>query len=120
VIRGLRDRLRAKRGGGRERDASGLADEGLDRVPDPAPSRDAILESEEACGRLLGILGDERLQTIAMNKLAGQTNDLIAATLGCSSATVERRLSTIRDLWSEHAPGGHGRRALSYRRVEKE
>jgi DNA-directed RNA polymerase specialized sigma24 family protein len=52
----------------------------------------------EACEILLDQL-DTELQQLALNKLEGYTNKEIAGKLGCSVATVERRLKLIRKKW---------------------
>jgi DNA-directed RNA polymerase specialized sigma24 family protein len=64
--------------------------------PDPA------LAAEVA--EQLGRLPDEGMRSIAVRKLEGHSNEEIAELLGCSPATVERRLSLIRKHWQKHAP----------------
>ncbi len=54
----------------------------------------------DECRRLLSLLTTE-LQSIALRKLEGYTNQEIAAQQACSLATVERRLKLIRDIWSQ-------------------
>src|SRR5262249_21963864 len=68
--------------------------------PDPA----LAAEVAEQLGRLLGLLPDEGMRSIAVRKLEGHSNEEIAALVGCSLATVERRLSLIRKYWQKHAP----------------
>ena len=55
----------------------------------------------EECRRLLEGLGDESLRAVARWKMEGWTNREIAARLGCVEHTVERKLRSIRRLWSE-------------------
>ena len=50
---------------------------------------------------LLGMLGDQSVQSLALWKMEGYTTDEIAAKLGCVSRTVERRLRLIRRLWEK-------------------
>ena len=68
--------------------------------PDPALAAELAEES----GRLLGLLPDERLRALAVRKLEGYTNEEIAGLLGCSRATVERRLALIRRHWEKELP----------------
>jgi DNA-directed RNA polymerase specialized sigma24 family protein len=68
--------------------------------PDPALAAELAEES----GRLLGLLPDERLRALAVRKLEGYTNEEIAGLVGCSRATVERRLALIRRHWEKELP----------------
>src|SRR5262249_56584327 len=68
--------------------------------PDPA----LAAEVAEQLGRLLGLLPDAVMRSIAVQKLEGYTNEEIAALLGCSRATVERRLALIRGSWQRPPP----------------
>src|SRR5205814_524390 len=85
----------AKRGGdrGREDDAD------LDAQPGHEPPPDLAAQIAEETARLLGLLDDPELQSLALAKLEGQTNEEIAAHLGSVPRTVERRLRVIRGLW---------------------
>jgi DNA-directed RNA polymerase specialized sigma24 family protein len=65
------------------------------REPDPA----FAAEVAEECERLLARLGDDDLRSLAVRKMEGFTNEEIATQLGCSLATVERRLRLIRREW---------------------
>jgi DNA-directed RNA polymerase specialized sigma24 family protein len=69
--------------------------------PDPA----FAAQVAEECQRLLGKLADDGLRTIAVRKMEGWTNEELATEMGCSVATVERRLRLIRREWEE-ASGG--------------
>jgi DNA-directed RNA polymerase specialized sigma24 family protein len=51
--------------------------------------------------RLLDRLGDESLRAVARWKMEGWTNREVAARLGCVEHTAERKLRSIRRLWSE-------------------
>ena len=68
--------------------------------PDPALAAELAEES----GRLLGMLPDGELRALAVRKLEGYTNEEIAGLLGCSRATVERRLALIRKRWEKEVP----------------
>ncbi len=85
---------RAKAAGGRFDD-----DIVLGQVPDLALPPDLLLLAFDACERLLDLLETDDLRQVAVWKLAGHSNEAIAAKLGRSPATVERRLSHIRETW---------------------
>jgi DNA-directed RNA polymerase specialized sigma24 family protein len=96
---------RLKRGGGRTRTEADLAAAaleagGLSQAPahDPTPELAAIVADE--CRRLFGILPDESLRQVAQLRLEGYADREIATTLDCGLTTVERRLRTIRTLWT--------------------
>jgi DNA-directed RNA polymerase specialized sigma24 family protein len=64
--------------------------------PDPA----FAAQVAEECRRLLALLPDESFRLLAVRKMEGYTNEEIAAfPPGCSLATVERRLKSIRKEW---------------------
>jgi hypothetical protein len=50
-------------------------------------------------GHLLNFLKDDSLRQVALYKLKKLTNDEIAAQLGCTSRSVERKLCVIRNKW---------------------
>lgn len=99
----LRHELRQKRGGGDVRGDSALRPlRGSDVEPetqDPSPEDAAVLHDELA--RLLELLDDDQLRQIALGKMEGYTNQEIAAQLGCSGVTIERRLRLIRETWQQ-------------------
>ena len=64
---------------------------------EPTPA--AAAEVAEECGRLLALLGDGDLRRLAIWKMEGHTNAEIAAKLGKSVPTVERKLTRIRQAW---------------------
>jgi DNA-directed RNA polymerase specialized sigma24 family protein len=70
------------------------------REPDPA----FAAQVAEECEKLLRKLADHDLRAIAIRKMEGYTNQEIAAELGCSLVTVERRLRLIRREWSGNEP----------------
>jgi DNA-directed RNA polymerase specialized sigma24 family protein len=53
----------------------------------------------DECRRLFDLLGDPDLRSIALWKMNGETNEEIAARLGCVVRTVERRQAVIRSIW---------------------
>src|SRR5262249_38764710 len=95
----LRDERRQRRGGGGVRGGPALGAEG-GREPaadELSPGEAAALADELAW--LLGELSSDEVRRVALAKLEGCTNDEIAERLGCSRATVERRLRLIRETW---------------------
>jgi DNA-directed RNA polymerase specialized sigma24 family protein len=92
---------RARRGGGRSASLQDLATWGLDAGLGPEPSPELAAQMADEYQRLLDRLGDETLRAVARWKMEGWTNRAIAAQLGCIENTVERKLRSIRRLWSE-------------------
>ncbi|MFO0844829.1 MAG: ECF-type sigma factor [Gemmataceae bacterium] len=103
----MRDERREKRGGGlvvSEATLDAASDEsagGLARFAAPDMPPDLTVEMADECRRLLEMLGDEELRTIAVWKMEGLTSEEIAGRLGKALSTVERRLRLIRDTWDE-------------------
>jgi DNA-directed RNA polymerase specialized sigma24 family protein len=89
-----------KRGGGAVRGESALAGS-PDEVIGPGPTPAFAAEAAEECRRLLGLLTDPELRSVAVWKLEGYTNAEIAARLGCVTGTVERKLRVIRTVWGQ-------------------
>ena len=93
--------------GGRVYHASALAVDGADDgavftrliggEPDPA----FAAQTAEEWRRLLALLPEEHLRTIAVWKLEGFTNEEIADKIGRSLAAVERKLALIRNAWEK-------------------
>jgi DNA-directed RNA polymerase specialized sigma24 family protein len=50
------------------------------------------------------LLTPEEMRALAVRKLEGYTNGEIAGLLGCSRATVERRLALVRKSWEKELP----------------
>jgi DNA-directed RNA polymerase specialized sigma24 family protein len=95
---------RARRGAGRAATLADLAGFDLDEVLGPTPTPELAAEMAEECRRLLDRLGDETLRSVARWKMEGWTNREIASRLGCVEHTVERKLRSIRRLWSDGEP----------------
>ncbi len=70
--------------------------------PEPTPAFAAMVAEEYS--RLLEMLGDETLRTVALRRLEGYTSEEIAGELGCAVRTVANKLKIIRLKW-EHAHG---------------
>jgi RNA polymerase sigma factor (sigma-70 family) len=96
----LRDEHRLKRGGGQ---TAGTAQE-LEQVVGQEPSPEFAAELAENCQRLLDLLGDDELRTVALIKMEGYTTEEIAGQLHCAPRTVERKLRLIRRLWEKECP----------------
>ncbi len=77
-----------------------LADELFSHEPTP---EDAAMFVEDF-NRLLGLLSDPTLQQVALQTLEGYSTTEIAETLGRTKRTVERKLESIRQIWSEELP----------------
>jgi DNA-directed RNA polymerase specialized sigma24 family protein len=63
------------------------------------PSPELAAQTAEECRRRLAALDDEVLRRVAVWKMEGHTNEEIAAKLGRSLPTVERKLALIRGRW---------------------
>jgi DNA-directed RNA polymerase specialized sigma24 family protein len=97
---------RQKRGGG-----AVLGEADLDRGSDDdrtfadlmgrEPTPQLAAEMAEQCHRLLALLPDEDLRSIALLKMEGYTNDEIATRLDCVRSTVQRKLNLIRCRWEQ-------------------
>jgi DNA-directed RNA polymerase specialized sigma24 family protein len=92
---------RARRGGGRIASLEDLDSRDLGAVLGPEPTPELAAQMADECRRLLDRLGDETLRAVARWKMEGWTNHEIAGRLGCVEHTVERKLRSIRRLWSE-------------------
>lgn len=97
-----------KRGGGRLLDEAAMdgpdpkhPGAGLDQLPGPDPTPEFAAMVAEQYQRLLDLLGDKTLRSIAVCKLEGYTNHEIAQTLRCSERTVAYKLELIRLRWEE-------------------
>jgi DNA-directed RNA polymerase specialized sigma24 family protein len=102
---------RLKQGGGRVGGESVLdellGDEdgaaGIGQVVGAEPTPELAAQVADQSRRLLALLPDEEVRSVALWKMEGYTNVEIAARLGCADATVERRLKLIRSLWKSAA-----------------
>jgi DNA-directed RNA polymerase specialized sigma24 family protein len=98
---------RAKHGGGRVAHASeldtGAPGQGvaLAEVMGRGPTPELAALVWEECQRLLAGLGGDELRAVAVSKMEGYTNEEIAARLGKSLATAERKLRRIRKRWEQ-------------------
>jgi DNA-directed RNA polymerase specialized sigma24 family protein len=72
---------------------------GIQGMPDNRLTPELAVMMGDECERLLDLLSDESLQRVALLKLEGYTNEEIRKLLGCSTATIERKLARIRQKW---------------------
>jgi len=101
--------FRQKRGGCKVRGESAVGEgisrsghagfDGLPALGQPTPELAAMMKEE--LDRLLTKLEDPALQQVAICKMEGYKNAEIAAEIGRSLATVERRLKLVRRIWSD-------------------
>jgi DNA-directed RNA polymerase specialized sigma24 family protein len=107
AIQFLRHQNRAKRGGGAVVGESVLvgndegAGAGIGDFLSREPSPDEAAHFADEYTRLFDKLEDDTLKTIARRKLEGDDSETIAAALGVSTRTVDRKLRLIREIWSE-------------------
>jgi DNA-directed RNA polymerase specialized sigma24 family protein len=74
---------------------------GLEQVIDHDPTPDLLVELEDQRQYLFDQLRDDSLRKIAAAKLEGWSNADIAASLGISARTVQRKVKLIHDHWSQ-------------------
>jgi DNA-directed RNA polymerase specialized sigma24 family protein len=96
----VRHENRKKRGGGKVQAGAESEQDALAQVVGLEPSPAFAAQVAEECRRLLDLLGDTELRSIALWKMEGHTTEEIAAKLDCVPRTVERKLRVIRGLWN--------------------
>jgi len=97
----------ARRNKGRVRGESVFADPsgsssagGIEAIAGNEPNPAVAAQVTEECRKLIERLDDNTLREVARLKLDGCTNEEIAAQIGKTVRTVERKLTLIRDCWS--------------------
>jgi DNA-directed RNA polymerase specialized sigma24 family protein len=115
VIDSIRRQTRKKRGGGCVVGESALVDgdsdeAGMDRLLSREQTPELAAEFAEAYERLFEKLGNPTLRTIARLKLEGHDSGEIAAAIGTSTRTVDRKLRLIRVIWQEELSGSEAGR----------
>lgn len=68
---------------------------------DDQPPPDLILILAEEQDRLLGMLRNDILRSIALWKMDGHTHEDIAQKLGVTTRTIVRKFNLIREIWSQ-------------------
>lgn len=102
----IRRQKAKKRGAGKVMGESGLGvdDEAraraIDQVIGAEPTPQFAAEISEQCERLMAMLDNDELRTVARLRLEGNSNAQIAAELDVVERTVERKLNLIRKCWS--------------------
>ncbi len=71
-----------------------------DEIADPGPTPEFAAQVVDEFRDLLRRLGDDSLVSVALAKMEGYSNRQIADRLGCIEQTVERKLRSIRRIWS--------------------
>ncbi len=92
---------RLKRGGGRVVPFADLDDGDLGDFLGNEPSPAISFQLAQELELRLECLKSDSLRQVAIWKLEGYTNREIAERLGCVEQTVERKLKSIRKLWSD-------------------
>jgi len=106
-LRLIQHERRQKRGGGHVVAGADLPppdpEEGdaFDRLIGREPSPEFAAQVAEECVRLLDLLGEDELRSIAVWKMESYTNAEVAGKLGCLERTVERKVRVIRGLWED-------------------
>ncbi len=106
VFESVRRETRKKRGGGRVRGDSAFMDgdaidEGMAQVLSREPAPEVAAQFAEDYERLINKLEDPALKSVALRKLEGHSSEEIAAELGTSRRTIDRKLTLIRRIWQE-------------------
>jgi DNA-directed RNA polymerase specialized sigma24 family protein len=107
VVASIRHQTRQKRGGGQVLGESALMggdrddDEGVARALSREPTPEETTRFAESYERLIELLDQPTLKTIALRKLEGHTTEEIAAGLGVSVRTIDRKLQLIRVVWEK-------------------
>ena len=106
VINQQRLLTKQKRGGGRVRGDSVLevmggdgCGAGFDEILGDAATPEVLAIAVEEYHRLMRVLDDDHLRTIAQRKLEGHRNEDIADELGLACRSIERKLQRIRQVW---------------------
>jgi DNA-directed RNA polymerase specialized sigma24 family protein len=101
----IRDEGRLKRGGGAvmRTETSGVEDEPLvlDELLSREPSPEFAALAAEEHQRLLRVLGDDELRSVALWRMEGYTVEEIAERLGYAPRSVKRKLQLIRGIWEK-------------------
>ncbi len=102
----VKSERRQKRGGGKVHHQSalrggesGAGPAGFGQIISREPDPKFVAQVADQCRHLLAKLPDAELRSVAVWKMEGYTNEELAAKLGRSRATVERKLGLIRGIW---------------------
>jgi DNA-directed RNA polymerase specialized sigma24 family protein len=98
----LRHQGRQKRGGvapPADTPDEAALEQALSREPTP----ELAAQVGDECRRLLGLLGDAGLESVAVWRMEGYTVAEIDGRLGCAGRSVKRKLELIRGIWEREA-----------------
>jgi DNA-directed RNA polymerase specialized sigma24 family protein len=101
AARHARDAQRQKRGGKLAVRLGDAAEPSLEEVVSREPSPEFAAQAAEECRRLLHLLGDPELESVALLKMEGYTVEHIAQKSGFVPRTIKRKLRLIRTLWAQ-------------------
>jgi len=96
----MRREGRKSRGEGKVLNLSEVEGNAAD-ILDPGPTPEFAAQVVDEFRKLLELLGEGSLRSVALAKMEGYTNRQIAEKLGCIEQTVERKLRSIRQIWTE-------------------
>jgi DNA-directed RNA polymerase specialized sigma24 family protein len=111
VIGTLRHHSRQKRGGDKVLGESALtasghsSADGMARFLSREPTPESAAEFADVCEHLFAQLADPVLKSIALGKLEGRSSEEIAAELGTTRRTIDRKLQLIRAIWEREGAG---------------
>jgi RNA polymerase sigma factor (sigma-70 family) len=109
VVDHIRRESAKKRGERRVKSETSLASQdnafSLDSLVGDEPTPEHLAMLNEQNERLLGLLRDDRLRSVAMWRLEGYTVPEIAADLEMSTRSIERKLQLIRRAWAKDFSG---------------
>jgi DNA-directed RNA polymerase specialized sigma24 family protein len=91
---------RLSRGKGRVQSLTDLTPEGLEAMGGDEPTPELAAQLAEEYQRLMELLDDPTLRSVATWRLEGYNDEEIAARLGCVKRTVTRKLARIRSIWA--------------------
>ena len=94
--RSKRDVEKQQLNSSRDADQNADVNEFISREPNP----EIAAECAEQISRLLESLENEDLKKVAIMKMEGYTNIEVANDIKCSLTSIERKLRTIRSIWS--------------------
>jgi DNA-directed RNA polymerase specialized sigma24 family protein len=94
-----RDAQRQKRGGQAVTVSNG--DISLQDLVSRDPTPQFAAQAADECRRLLTLLGDKELESVALLKMEGYSVEEIGQKLGYVPRTIKRKLQVIRSLWEQ-------------------
>jgi RNA polymerase sigma factor (sigma-70 family) len=105
AVNQVKHATRQKRGDGQVRGESIFINPndpsaGIHEIVGDEPTPEFAHEVSEEYARMLEVLNDDTLRAVAIAKLEGYSNDEIAEKMNVKTRTIERKLKTIRELWS--------------------